>query len=188
MLEPAIKYVSELEELHRTKTWFQEKYKYWVVRPYHSMISIDKRDTYDSHQFVSIKDGEILGFIFYNIDRETESVSSVSIMNLSDDIYTFGADLKRAFMDIFEKYNFRKLNFCVVVGNPVEKSYDKLVKKYGGRIVGIKKQHVKLIDNKLYDLKEYEILRKDYFNTRRKIYDNRFGFYQRVDAQLSRSN
>ena len=179
MLEPAVKYIQELEKLHRNTTWFQDKYKYWVVRTYHSIIDIERRNTWDSHQFVSIKDGEILGFIFYSIDRETESVSSVSIMNLSADIYTFGADLKRAFMDIFEKYNFTNLTFCAVVGNPVEKSYDKLVKKYGGRIVGIKKQHVKLIDNKLYDLKEYEILRKDYFNTRRKRTCNNYNIKNR---------
>ena len=49
MLEPAVKYIQELEKLHRNTTWFQDKYKYWVVRPYHSIIDIERRSTWDSH-------------------------------------------------------------------------------------------------------------------------------------------
>jgi hypothetical protein len=64
---------------------------------------------------------------------------------------------------MFEKYRFNKLNFTVVRGNPIEKTYDKLIKRYNGRIVGIKEQETKLIDGKLYDMKEYEILASHYF-------------------------
>lgn len=46
-------------------------------------------------------------------------------------------DLGQALQDIFEKFKFRKLTFCVVVGNPIEKSYDKMINKYNGRIIGI---------------------------------------------------
>jgi hypothetical protein len=38
-----------------------------------------------------------------------------------------------------------------------------LVKKYNGRIVGIKEQETRLIDGKLYNTKEYEILADRYF-------------------------
>ena len=50
----------------------------------------------------------------------------------------------RAISDIFERFNFRKLSCAVVIGNPIEKTYDKLVPKYGGRIVGLEKEEVKL--------------------------------------------
>jgi hypothetical protein len=53
-----------------------------------------------------------------------------------------------------------------VIGNPIEKSYDKLIHKYGGRVVGTYKQHTKLIDNKLYDEKFYEIFRDDYIKNK----------------------
>ena len=65
-------------------------------------------------------------------------------------------------IDIFEKYNFRKLSFYVVVGNPIEKSYDKMCERYGGRIVGVKRKNTRLIDGKYYDEKLYEILKEDY--------------------------
>ena len=42
--------------------------------------------------------------------------------------------------DIFERFGFRKLVFSVAVGNPIEKSYDKMMERYGGRVVGIFKE------------------------------------------------
>ena len=70
--------------------------------------------------------------------------------------------------DIFEKFNFNKMNFGVVIGNPVEKSYDRLVERYGGRIVGIKERETKLFDNQYYDVKEYEILKENYLRSKNK--------------------
>ena len=60
------------------------------------------------------------------------------------------------------KYNFRKIEFTVIVGNPIEKMFDKYIGKYGGRIVGIGKESVKLPDNLFYDSKLYEIFKVDF--------------------------
>jgi len=79
----------------------------------------------------------------------------------------FGADLGRALKDIFEKYNFRKLGFSVVVGNPVEKAYDRIIGRYGGRVVGTHIKQCRLTDGEYYDLKKYEIFREDYMKNRR---------------------
>lgn len=107
--------------------------------------------TWGRHQFVSIKNNEIIGYISYSVNRRCNYAHSLSIMNFTDDKMTFGMDIGQALQDIFEKYNFSKLNFCVVIGNPIEKSYDKMIKKYNGRIVGIFKNDVKLIDKKYGD-------------------------------------
>lgn len=72
----------------------------------------------------------------------------------------------RTIKDIFEKFGFKKLSFGVVVGNPVEKQYDRLVRKYKGRIVGVKEQHAKLYDGKYYDVKLYEIISDHYFSNK----------------------
>jgi hypothetical protein len=77
--------------------------------------------------------------------------------------YTFGRDVITAVKDIFEKYRFNKLDFSVVCGNPIEKTYDKLIKRYNGRVVGIREQEARLLDGKLYDVKEYELLAERYF-------------------------
>jgi hypothetical protein len=105
-----------------------------------------------------------MGYISYNISRAENSAYSLSIINFSDNKIAFGKDLSQALKDIFERYKFRKLNFTVLIGNPIEKSYDKMIKKYGGRIVGTYKEDVKLIDGEYYDKKAYEILASEYFN------------------------
>lgn len=163
MLEPAIKYKEQLEKL-QYNIWFNDKYKYWNCDTYYETLQINT-DTWNKHQFVCVVKGEVLGYIAYNVSRSDDSVNALSILNFSDNKAAFGMDLGQALKDIFEKYRFRKLNFAVIVGNPIEKSYDKMIKKYGGRIVGTKKADVKLIDGKYYDKKLYEILADEYFST-----------------------
>ena len=164
MLEPAIKYKEQLEKA-QYGVWFDNKYKFWNCDVYYKTLEIDT-DTWNRHQFVSLdKKGNVIGYIAYSISRADNSAHSLSIMNFSDNKITFGMDLGQALKDIFEKYKFRKLNFIVVVGNPIEKSYDKMIKKYGGRIVGTYKEDVKLIDGEYYDKKLYEILASEYFST-----------------------
>lgn len=162
MLEPAIKYRDQLEKLQHN-IWFNDKYKYWNCDIFYQSMQIDD-NTWSKHQFVSVYNGEVIGYISYNILRAEHNAYSLSIINFSDNKAVFGVDLNRALKDIFEKYKFRKLNFNVVIGNPIEKSYDKMIKKYGGRIVGTYKEDVKLIDGEYYDKKIYEILASEYFN------------------------
>lgn len=101
----------------------------------------------------------------------------LNIINFEDEpSMTFTMDMGQALTDIFEKYNFRKLNFYVVVGNPAEKSYDKMIKRYGGRVVGYRKENTRLFDGKYYDEKLYEVMREDYFRkkeTRKRIRERR---------------
>lgn len=162
MLEPAIKYRDQLSIL-QYDTWFNDKYKYWNCEIYHQPIQIEE-NTWNKNQFVSVHNGKVIGYISYNISRAEHCAYSLSIINFSDNKIAFGKDLGQALKDIFERYKFRKLNFTVVIGNPIEKSYDKMIKKYGGRIVGIYKEEVKLIDGEYYDKKAYEILASEYFN------------------------
>jgi RimJ/RimL family protein N-acetyltransferase len=166
MLDIALKYTDQLKRLH-LDTWHNDKYKYYNYRCYWELPKLSE-NTVDGHDFVSLNSkGEIIGAIGYCILRDLESVCGLGIINFTDDP-TFGKDVLQSIKDIFEKFNFRKLNFCVVIGNPIEKTYDRLAAKYGGRIVGIEKEETKLADNKYYDVKRYEILRKDYMKAKEK--------------------
>lgn len=166
MLEPAIKYKDQLEKL-QYDIWFNDKYKYWNCDTYYDTMKIDE-DTWNRHQFVSVVNGRVIGYISYNVSRSDNSAHTLSILNFSDNKAVFGMDLGQALKDIFEKYKFRKLKFCVVVGNPIEKSYDKMIEKYGGRIVGTYKKDVKLIEGEYYDRKLYEIFAEEYFEAIKK--------------------
>ena len=162
MLDVAIKYIEQIKEKFHC-TWFKDRYKYWNYANYFEEWN-PAESTWVNHQFVSVRNGEVIGYIGYDIDRASgDVVYGLNIINFEDNpSLTFSMDLGRALRDIFEKYNLRKLCFSVIVGNPIEKSYDKMCEKYGGRIVGVKKEHTRLYDGKLYDEKVYEILKKDY--------------------------
>lgn len=94
----------------------------------------------------------------YSIDRTNDSVDAIMAVNFSDNKVVFGNDLMQMIDDIFCKFNFRKMTFTVVVGNPIERSYDRLVKLVGGNIVGVYEHHVKLMDNQYYNEKIYEVM------------------------------
>ena len=165
ILDVAIKYKEQLQKKFQG-IWFVDKYKYWNFDNYYKDFMPDD-ESWNHHQFVSIDtNGEIVGYISYSIDRQSHMAYGFSIINFIDNKIVFGIDLGQALADIFEKFKFRKLRFSVIVGNPIEKAYDKMVVKYGGRIVGTYYKEQRLIDGELYDQKLYEILRKDYMDTK----------------------
>ncbi len=165
MVDVAIKYADELKEkMH--DIWFDEKYKYWNCSTYYSDVEISS-ETWDHHQFVSVLDDEVIGYICYEVNRIANYCSGLGAMNFTDNKMTFGRDLGRVLMDIFEKFQFNKLKFSVVIGNPIEKTYDKMIHRYGGRIIGVFKEDTRLVDGKLYDIKVYEILRSEYLAAKR---------------------
>jgi hypothetical protein len=164
MLEYAKKHEQKLKELYWSIA-FDFHYQYRMGSPHRDDFELPK-DTYSQNDFVSIWQGEIIGHINYSINRSANCIDNLTCVHFgSDSSYTFAKDLIAAIKEIFEKYRFNKLCFCVVVGNPVEKTYDKLVKKHGGRIVGIWIQDKMLMDGSLHDVKCYEILAVDYFKS-----------------------
>jgi len=170
MLDSARKYEDKLKQLFLDVD-FDLFYKYSDLSVYRETFKLPE-STWETNHFVSVYNGSVLGMIRYSINRLTNVVQSLYIIRFGgkkskDDPngYIFGKDIITAIKDIFEKFNFNKIIFCVVIGNPIEKTYDRLIKRYNGRIVGIRKQDARLIDNKLYDVKEYEILANDYFNS-----------------------
>lgn len=113
-------------------------------------------DTWSKIEMVSLdKQGNIIGYMAAGINRDARYVDSLTLANFSDDKLTFGRDVKQ-FMETLLK-QFYKINWTVMIGNPIEASYDKIIKRYGGRVVGIKEKHNRLMDGKLYDMKLYEL-------------------------------
>lgn len=167
MLDFAQNHEKELAKKMRD-TWGKKKYWYYHRCSYFSQEMI-KEDTWNDTQFVSLNSaGEVIGYLGYGIDRECRYVTYMAIINFSGDI-SFGFDVMNMVKDIFEVYQYRKIVFTVVTGNPAEQKYDRLIERYGGRIVGIHKEHVMLPNGRYYDEKIYEISRKDYYARRWKI-------------------
>lgn len=161
MLDIAICHQEEIKQKMR-RIWFEDKYKFFNYTPHYSDYT-SSEDTWEQHEFVSMDEsGEVIGLISYKVERQANYCYGLAITNFSENKFAFGVDLEKALKDIFTKFNFNKLKFSVVIGNPIEKAYDKAIKRYGGKITGIEKQETRLMDGKLYDVKRYEIMRSDY--------------------------
>jgi len=166
MLRPAYIYQSKLQEEYN-KTIFNDKYKYYNFVNYWDYIIKLTESSWNDIEMVSIdKDDNVLGFFRANISRESDKIQSLGIINFYDKNFVFSRDLYQFLVDLFDKYNFRKIEWTVVVGNPAEHMYDKVINKYGGRIVGIKEKGTKLIDGLYYDVKLYEIFKEDFDKAR----------------------
>lgn len=166
MLKPALEYREEIKILE-SKAFFEERNKFYFASGYKATLDIPEHN-WDSMQFVSLKDDKVIGFMHLCIDRTLYSVSSLRVINYYQPNPTFSTDFAQVLIDIFEKYNFNKLVWNCVIGNPAEKMYDRICKKYNGRVVGIFENEVKLLDGKLYHQKYYEILLENYKESKNK--------------------
>ena len=163
MLQPAILYEDLLLKKMIKVCWFNEKYKYFN-QGFEQLEEISQSSK-DAHQFVSVdNDGNICGIIFYRIDRHTRNVCGLNAASFDENAITFGRDLLQAIDDIFVKFGFNKLNFGVVIGNPIEKTYDRLVCQAGGRVSGYYKRDAILMDGTFADVKVYEIMKEEYLD------------------------
>ena len=118
--------------------------------------------TWNKHEFVSLGNGKVMGYLSYNINQRTNSADGMCAINFEGKNPTFSKDFMQFLKNIFEKYHFRKLSFGVYIGNPAEKMYDRYIKKFGGHIVGVEKESNMLTDGNFYDYKMYEMFHDDY--------------------------
>jgi len=75
---------------------------------------------------------------------------------------TFSKDVENYFDEVFLCKNLRKIEFTCIEENPALKLYRKLIKKLGGREVGIQLEEKKLTDGKFYNNVIFEIFKEKY--------------------------
>ncbi|MDU5208011.1 MAG: hypothetical protein E6182_18810 [Clostridioides difficile] len=128
-------------------------------------------NNWDYFQYVSVdRNDNIIGYLEGRVDRTANYVWGLEFVNFTQNTnLTFSKDCKAFFDLIFETYKFNKVNWCVFVGNPAEEIYDKFIERYKGRIVGVYKDDFYTYDRELCDKKAYELMRRDYLNSKNKI-------------------
>ncbi len=164
MLKPALLYEAELKRKF-AEIMFDDKYEYYFLDGFQIPEIAD--NTYDQHQFVSVdKSGNVIGYITYSINGRAWYAYELGIINFTDNIMTFGNDVKTAIRDIFVKYHFNKLVFGAVKNNSITEKYIKYIKKYHGRQVGIYKNHIKLCSGTECDYVTFELSQMDFWRAR----------------------
>jgi len=162
ILKLAYQYKDKLQTAY-SNVVFQDKYKFYNYDNYWNYTLKLSENSWDDIVMVSVdNENNVRGYLGAGISRTSDKISSLGIMNFYEPNIIFSKDLYQFLKDLFEKYNFRKIEFSVVIGNPIEKMYDKYINKYNGNIIGIKKATTKLQDGKYYDVKHYEIFKEDY--------------------------
>lgn len=147
---------------------FDERYKFYITQYWNYNIDISD-NSWDVIQMVSIdKNDNVIGYLSADIDRTSNKISCIGAINFDKNInLVFSRDFYKFLKDLFEKYNFRKIEWRVIMGNPAEKMYDKIIEKYGGSVIGIRKESVVTPDGVLRDEKEYEIFKEAYLKNRK---------------------
>jgi hypothetical protein len=167
MLKPAYIYKDKLQDAYNSVI-FNDKYKYYNNSNYWNYEMKLSNDSWSNIEMVSVDSKDnILGFFQASISRESDKISAIGIINFYDKNIIFSRDMYNFLVDLFDKFNFRKIEWTVVVGNDdAEKMYDRIINKYGGKIVGVKEKSTKLIDGLYYNVKLYEIFKEDFERSR----------------------
>jgi len=176
MLDNAKKYEAELVGLFHNIA-YDSFYNFEQMCNFRETFKVPD-NTWEGAYFTSMLDGEIIGYIAYSIERSANYAHGLNILHFKNEkikassrekeYWVFGRDVMTALKDVFERFGFNKLCFACVIGNPIEKTYDRLIKRYGGRIVGTFRKDRRLITGRLYDVKHYEILAEEYFASKKR--------------------
>jgi len=141
MIEPADEYKDQLNDLYAVDgdEWYTYNLPLDVVR----------------QRMVSTHNGEVIGGIDLLVNLAASAVLEIPIMTLSEKHrYIFAKDVMTFIRYLMQKY--RKMNFFVLIGSPTEKTYDRLAKILGWKIVGIMEKQVLNTYGEWNDIKYYE--------------------------------
>jgi hypothetical protein len=146
------------------KTAIDLKYKYYNVSRFADIVINPSEDTWSGINFVSIYENVITGFIkvkFTNPYRAAELSMFNTISNL-----VFMQDVREVIIMLFNVYKVPRISFSVLIGNPVEQVYDKVIGSFGGRIWGKSRKATLAMDGEVCDMKHYEILYEDFLQSK----------------------
>lgn len=169
MLKPALLHRDQLLD-KEALCMFDLEYQYYSSWAGFTLTDI-KNDNWEVHQFVSVdKDNNIIGYIVYSIDHNTLSAHSFGIISFDRGNLIFMKDVYQVIYDIFFKYNLNRLEWFCYADNPAVRGYRNFIKRVGGKECGYKTRNVMLIDHKLHDTVEFEILKEDFKPIKRGVH------------------
>lgn len=97
-----------------------------------------------------------------NMEEFFERVAEGEMKPSDVPILAFGRALRQVIEDCFLKFGMEVVEWCVICGNPIERSYDRMCEKLGGRIIGVRHRRALDMAGNVHNDKSYEILREDF--------------------------
>jgi len=166
MLKRAYFCKEELEKLYRD-SFDDSRLKYYVFCPLKEYSFTIDENEYNNIQMVSVVNNKVIGFLSASVDIYHFLIDSINIICFFEKSGgVFLKDVKNFISYLLDERGFRKIKFRVAVGNPSERIYDRAIKyfnriSYPSQIVGIFTKDIRLPDGKYYDVKEYEIMKRE---------------------------
>lgn len=144
--------------------WYDERYQYYFGGDWRNDFSLaDNNNDYQKRAFAVLNDNDdLLGYISYSIDADLRIAQWFGAINFSDDKLTFGKAMRQVIADCFLKFGMEVVEWRVICGNPIERSYDRICEKFGGEVVGIRHRRARDMAGNICDDKSYEILRENF--------------------------
>ena len=160
MIKPAKIYETELNTKLQG-TMLDPYYKWWHMTYKDAIITVEST-FWSKTQIVGVHDGKVTSYFSAIWDRPGNYVDNFICANFCRDHKVwFAADMKAVFNYLINEENAKKIRWVCVKNNPINKSYEKLVKKFGGRIIGTERYGAHCCGHN-YDLVYYEWI-NDYY-------------------------
>ena len=155
MLYPAQLYREELK-CKLVECWYNPKYNYYFSGSAYEVTPPDNNET--RHDFVHLdKDGNVDGYFSYQIDWQARSLYNFGLVGFADNNTMFLRDCIHRIEDMVTQ-GIRRAEFWAWSDNPVNKFYERMIKRYSnGRVAGRLHQSG-FFGGKYHDTTIYEIL------------------------------
>jgi hypothetical protein len=172
MLKRAILYQNQLPLLY-TMAADDPHYRF-LTTSFSVFVKKIEEDNWAKQQFVSVdRSDNVIGYFEADVLQKSHFIKNITMVRFKRESrynLTFAKDIQEFFVKMFFYYEYKKMNFTVAVTSPNELWYDKFINKYGGRIVGIKKENFTLENGLLLDEKIYEIFKDDFKKEFKKLH------------------
>ena len=165
------------EEEIRRKMWeiaYEPEYQYYFGDTSRNNFEIQEDSIGSVNRAFAVLDADekLIGVISYNMDTTAKVAmwfGAINFSGTSASKLTFSKALYQVITDCFIKFGCEVIEWRVIRGNPVEKGYDRVCARVGGKIAGVLHRRAFDLQGNVHDVKIYEILREDFLNW----YDNR---------------
>ena len=136
MLKPAILYKNEIEK-HFAEVMYSDDYFYYTGYVHeHELPKVEPAN--NVYQWAIINStNEVIGWFAYRIDPANDNVYNFGLYSFDKGNALIGRDVFKKMEELIAHH--RRIEWRVIDGNPVIRSYDKLCKRYNGHKVSFHK-------------------------------------------------
>lgn len=122
------------------------------------MPNIADEPSKETYQYAIVdSNNKLIGYVSYCIDWYSLNASKFGLMSFDKGNQLVGRELFNIMNDIINNMKIRRIEWNMVSGNPVERSYNRFCGKYNGRKI-ILKDALKDRKGKYHDINIYEII------------------------------